>query len=224
MVSSPVKPGKENSLKADRDSEFNSQNLTPNSNEKKSKKVKREGLKELSNHKKDCGTSLKESSPKRAKTSIETSKNDVKGNSKALVRNSDSLRCSSTEESKGEKGKKAGVSNVIKNSEGISAKGEPAICDAYLENTNLNPGVSKGVENDNAGAKVKAAVEFSIVKKCDMDLEGKYLADIQLPQGTSLVTVAGIDLLPKDVGHVLQFLEFCAAFGEVCLTVKFWYI
>ncbi|GLU01636.1 hypothetical protein SLE2022_189370 [Rubroshorea leprosula] len=215
VVSSPVKPGKENSLNVDCDSEFNSQNLTPNSNEKKSKKVKREGLKELSNRKKDYGTSLRESSPKRAKTSVETSKNEVKGNSKALVRNSDTMRYSSTEESKGEKGKKAGVSNVTKNSEGISTKGQPAICDAHLENTNLNPGVSNGVENDNAGAKVKAAVEFSKVKKCDMDLEEKYLVDIQLPQGTSLVTVAGIDLLPKDVGHVLQFLEFCAAFGEV---------
>ncbi|GLT34021.1 hypothetical protein SLA2020_085670 [Shorea laevis] len=220
VVSSSVKPGKENFLNADCDSEVNSQNLAPNSKEKKSKKVKRKGLKELSNRKKDYGTSLRESSPKRAKTSIETSKNEVKGNSKAVVRHGDSLRCSSTEESKGEKGKKAGVSNVTKNSEGFSTKGEPAICDAHLENTNLNPGVSNGVENDNAGAKVKAAVEFSKVKKCDMDLEEKYLVDIQLPQGTSLVTVAGIDLLPKDVGHVLQFLEFCAAFGEVLLIRK----
>ena len=37
---------------------------------------------------------------------------------------------------------------------------------------------------------------------------------IPLPQGTELTTVAGIDLPLDDVGHALQFLEFCAAFEE----------
>ncbi|KAJ4961799.1 hypothetical protein NE237_021709 [Protea cynaroides] len=39
--------------------------------------------------------------------------------------------------------------------------------------------------------------------------------DIQLPQGADLTTVAGIDVAAEDVGHALQFLEFCAAFGKV---------
>ncbi|PSS30575.1 Cell division cycle-associated 7-like protein [Actinidia chinensis var. chinensis] len=38
---------------------------------------------------------------------------------------------------------------------------------------------------------------------------------IPLPQGTELTTVAGIDLPLDDVGHALQFLEFCAAFEEI---------
>ncbi|KAG5527904.1 hypothetical protein RHGRI_028735 [Rhododendron griersonianum] len=45
-----------------------------------------------------------------------------------------------------------------------------------------------------------------------------------MPQGTELTSVSGIELPPKDAGHALQFLEFCAAFREAselassCLT------
>ncbi|KAG5527906.1 hypothetical protein RHGRI_028735 [Rhododendron griersonianum] len=35
-----------------------------------------------------------------------------------------------------------------------------------------------------------------------------------MPQGTELTSVSGIELPPKDAGHALQFLEFCAAFRE----------
>ncbi|XP_072961193.1 uncharacterized protein [Typha angustifolia] len=36
-----------------------------------------------------------------------------------------------------------------------------------------------------------------------------------LPQGTRLMEVAGVELLPEDVGPALQFLEFCRAFSKV---------
>ncbi|KAK8616573.1 hypothetical protein V6N13_018118 [Hibiscus sabdariffa] len=39
--------------------------------------------------------------------------------------------------------------------------------------------------------------------------------DIVLPQGTLLNCVDDIELPAEDVGHALQFLEFCEAFGEV---------
>ncbi|XP_039044630.1 uncharacterized protein LOC120184162 [Hibiscus syriacus] len=39
--------------------------------------------------------------------------------------------------------------------------------------------------------------------------------DIILPQGKLLNCINGIDLPAEDVGHALQFLEFCEAFGEV---------
>ncbi|KAF9610519.1 hypothetical protein IFM89_022799 [Coptis chinensis] len=39
-------------------------------------------------------------------------------------------------------------------------------------------------------------------------------ADIPLPQGIDLKHLAGIDLPAEDVGHALQFLEFCTAFGQ----------
>ncbi|GMH30600.1 hypothetical protein Nepgr_032443 [Nepenthes gracilis] len=38
---------------------------------------------------------------------------------------------------------------------------------------------------------------------------------IKLPQGTELTSVAEIDFPHEDVGNALQFLEFCATFGEV---------
>ncbi|XP_024975584.1 uncharacterized protein LOC112513527 [Cynara cardunculus var. scolymus] len=39
--------------------------------------------------------------------------------------------------------------------------------------------------------------------------------EIQLPQGTELINLAGIDMPSEDIGHALQLLEFCEAFGEV---------
>ncbi|XP_076893890.1 uncharacterized protein LOC143546018 [Bidens hawaiensis] len=39
--------------------------------------------------------------------------------------------------------------------------------------------------------------------------------ELQLPPGTELTNLAGIDLPPGDIGHALQLLEFCEAFGEV---------
>ncbi|XVF12330.1 hypothetical protein REPUB_Repub08aG0107200 [Reevesia pubescens] len=40
-------------------------------------------------------------------------------------------------------------------------------------------------------------------------------SEILLPQGILLSCIHGIDLPVEDVGHALQFLEFCEAFGEV---------
>lgn len=39
-------------------------------------------------------------------------------------------------------------------------------------------------------------------------------ADIPLPEGTELTSVAGIDVCAEDVGNALQFLEFCSVFGK----------
>ncbi|XP_052174898.1 uncharacterized protein LOC127789880 isoform X2 [Diospyros lotus] len=40
-------------------------------------------------------------------------------------------------------------------------------------------------------------------------------ADISLPQGIELTNVADFDLPAEDVGHALQLIEFCEAFGKV---------
>ncbi|KAL8216086.1 hypothetical protein R6Q57_022923 [Mikania cordata] len=39
--------------------------------------------------------------------------------------------------------------------------------------------------------------------------------ELQLPQGTELANLVGIDLPLGDIGHALQLLEFCETFGEV---------
>ncbi|XP_051115161.1 uncharacterized protein LOC127240491 [Andrographis paniculata] len=46
------------------------------------------------------------------------------------------------------------------------------------------------------------------------------LAGIPLPEGERVRHVGGVDLPAEDVGNALQFMEFCATFGEVFDTKK----
>ncbi|XWS36036.1 hypothetical protein CRYUN_Cryun20dG0048000 [Craigia yunnanensis] len=266
MATSPRKPGKENSFDGDCDSKVDSQNLTSLPNEKKSKKMKRGGLKELCNGNGDHEASLKETSPKKHKTLKEVLKKKVKenkkgcdcvsdkNNSKMEVQVDDASSPSKGEETKRAKSKKAGVLSGIKVSKVISKKREPTTSEKssrkklksreksegdfvdeknskmqVLESKTTSPvkkkkngvkskdlGGLNGFENDNTSVELKPAIEPWTEKKLRAQLfDKKFDMDIQLPQGTSLITVAGIDLPPKDVGHALQFLEFCAAFGQV---------
>ena len=44
------------------------------------------------------------------------------------------------------------------------------------------------------------------------------LEDItDLPRGTLMTCVAGVELQPEDVGAAIQFLEFCRLFGKVVM-------
>lgn len=71
-------------------------------------------------------------------------------------------------------------------------------------------GLSHAVRDDNAKANMKA------INKCMVNLEGiKVEVDLQLPRGTLLTTLFGIELPPEEVGQALQFLEFCGTFGKV---------
>ncbi|KAG5537548.1 hypothetical protein RHGRI_024866 [Rhododendron griersonianum] len=73
------------------------------------------------------------------------------------------------------------------------------------------------LETDEAQPRI--VMESRKVQADAMKLQSKDIdADIPLPQGTELTTVAGIELPPEDVGHALQFLEFCAAFKEAKLS------
>ncbi|PON78195.1 Zinc-finger domain containing protein [Parasponia andersonii] len=62
--------------------------------------------------------------------------------------------------------------------------------------------------------KAKALDQSHEIKKCATSLEQTEVS-VPLPQGTILTTVWGIELSPEDIGHALQFLEFCASFGKV---------
>ncbi|KAF9592003.1 hypothetical protein IFM89_011586 [Coptis chinensis] len=67
-------------------------------------------------------------------------------------------------------------------------------------------------DNDQATANMRPAVyELKNTREIQNTNIG---ADIPLPQGIDLKHVAGIDLPAEDVGHALQFLEFCTAFGQ----------
>ncbi|XP_052197578.1 uncharacterized protein LOC127804687 isoform X2 [Diospyros lotus] len=68
---------------------------------------------------------------------------------------------------------------------------------------------------DYAGAQLLIPVESYKGQTKDLELLNKDIdANITLPEGTELTSVAGIDLPPEDVGHALEFLEFCSAFGK----------
>lgn len=93
----------------------------------------------------------------------------------------------------------------------IGDKGEDGDC-----KTCQNVGVLDNAIIDNAGAKPNKVAKSHKVRKHSMKFQLKeFDVDVPLPQGISLTTIAGIELSPEDVGHALQFLEFCAAFGKV---------
>ncbi|KAK7823139.1 cell division cycle-associated 7-like protein [Quercus suber] len=65
---------------------------------------------------------------------------------------------------------------------------------------------------DNAAAKHKPVKELH---KCKRNIVEANRIEIPLPQGIELNSVAAIDIHADDVGHALQFLEFCEAFRQV---------
>lgn len=80
MATSPKMLGKENSFEGDCDSKVGSENLTSFPDENKSKKMKRQELKELCNANGDHDASLNKTGLKKPKTLKEPSKKTVKGN------------------------------------------------------------------------------------------------------------------------------------------------
>ncbi|KAK4834628.1 hypothetical protein QYF36_025888 [Acer negundo] len=72
-----------------------------------------------------------------------------------------------------------------------------------------NPKVSEGTVMNDVIANENDGGYFVENKK------SKTQADVQLPLGANLTTIAGTEITSENVGSALQFLEFCAAFGEV---------
>ncbi|KAL4341273.1 hypothetical protein GQ457_08G014410 [Hibiscus cannabinus] len=155
----------------------------------------------------DHEASLSKTCLKKPKTSKEASNETMKGSGclsdgkrlKTEVLIDDASGPSKEQETKCVKNKKAGVLNGVKVLD-ITKRRKSTTSDE-------DSGGSDGFENDNTSGKLQ-----SVIKPCK---DRKLDIDIELHQGTSLITVAGVDLPPNDVGHALQFLEFCAAFGEV---------
>ncbi|XP_051115235.1 uncharacterized protein LOC127240552 isoform X2 [Andrographis paniculata] len=51
--------------------------------------------------------------------------------------------------------------------------------------------------------------------KCEPEPEGNGACDLPLPEGEAVSSVGGVDLPTEDAGNAIQFMEFCATFGEV---------
>ncbi|KAK6261297.1 hypothetical protein QUC31_007113 [Theobroma cacao] len=77
-------------------------------------------------------------------------------------------------------------------------------------------GEDEVLNNADPVAKNKPTSKSPNRKKKNVKVKSKTSdAEILLPQGISLNSIAAIDLPVEDIGHALQFLEFCEAFGKV---------
>ncbi|KAG2322003.1 hypothetical protein Bca52824_015216 [Brassica carinata] len=63
-------------------------------------------------------------------------------------------------------------------------------------------------ENNKAAGKIKKPKSTNLVKEEEIQIEAK------LPNGINFTNVSGIDIPTEETGNVLQFLEFCSAFGK----------
>ncbi|KAJ0256065.1 Zinc-finger domain of monoamine-oxidase A repressor R1 protein [Hirschfeldia incana] len=63
-------------------------------------------------------------------------------------------------------------------------------------------------ENNKAAGKIKKSKATNKVKEEEIQIEAK------LPNGINFTNVSGIDIPSEEAGNVLQFLEFCSAFGK----------
>ncbi|KAM6572847.1 hypothetical protein CsatA_016927 [Cannabis sativa] len=232
-VVSPTKLGKENSFDGNADANLAPKNLAPISNEKKSKKTKRDGLKEIEmgNAEKVAGDYSTQSSPKKPKVSTKKSADDCVTGEKKLSKKrvSDEVSLPSIKQEDGNmndgkvvgkvsKKKKTGKEDcclVKKNDvlDDVSLQSIKPPEDGMKNETGISQDAGVLISSKDAKAKVCKTKALEI-KKCAV-LEQTEVEDVPLPQGTLLTTVWGFELSPEDVGHALQFLEFCLTFGKV---------
>ncbi|KAI9378021.1 hypothetical protein POPTR_018G024400v4 [Populus trichocarpa] len=276
-VASPWKPGKENSFDGNIETNLHPQNLTPISAEKKSKKTKRKGLKEVGSGNRDAEINLEESGQKKTKReglgkvsngstkggykkplitedvyenemkTNEKDKGDVakekKSKTKSMELSKDKVKENKKHEDVSEKKRKTKAHpQEISKKELKNGKNEDAFVEKRRTKTqpqevsqnevllgaNCNGGLVCGFRSDKIQTETKMAGDSCKVDKFPAEsqttanerrtkkLQNKEIdVDIQLPQGTCLTAVAGIELPPETVGNALQFLEFCASFGKV---------
>ncbi|XP_059642758.1 uncharacterized protein LOC132284649 [Cornus florida] len=146
----------------------------------------------------DGGILLKETSPKKPQISTRISKKEVKMNGKV----DGVLR---------DKSNSKKLLKEVPSEHGTNQKRKERDSSTHKDVEVLD---SRKIGNDEGKPKtvVKSCkVERNAMKYQSTDLD----SEISLPQGIELTTVAGIDLQPEDIGHALQFLEFCAAFAEI---------
>lgn len=167
--------------------DFLKERSTPHADKKIKKKLKRKGLNEMHDGS-ISDSALLEGSPKKPRIS---------------------------NESKNKNGK---VDGVLDEGEGSKTRVSMKVpLDPFRnkkKNTDRDNKTQKGTKE--LGKAHKMVVESHKDNKKGLQFESKDLdADILLPNGFELTTVADIELPLKDVGNALQFLEFCAAFGKV---------
>ncbi|KAJ6745407.1 hypothetical protein OIU74_028146 [Salix koriyanagi] len=204
-VTLPRELGNENSFEGNIDMNLHSQNLAPISSGKKSKKTKRKGAEEVGDGNIDAETRLKESAQKKTKKegTKEGSNGSRNGEASSKARITEEVSENETKTTEKDKCDAVKDKNGDAFVEKKRSKTQPQEFskNEVLLDRNYFGGIVCGVRND----KIQTGT------KMDEDLCKRQ----QLPQGTCLKAVAGIELPPEDVGNALQFLEFCASFGKV---------
>ncbi|XP_038691598.1 uncharacterized protein LOC119989899 isoform X2 [Tripterygium wilfordii] len=261
VVVLPIKRGKENSFDGNSGTNVDSPEKFAITDESRSDKTKRRGLKEISNSSVDDNGALKKSRAKKPKICEDVNKKKVKTSEKDgcelkekkksekqilkaasfdVDHNEDRNRgtCKDAdfpidvENDSGRSELKAAIDSA-QVSEGPNCRDQ--ILNGYYNgnagaslNTTLKPctvlgdasyedaSLIEGIRSDNEEAKQKAAIESCHFKMSAEEFQNeKFDAKIQLPQGSRLTIVEDVLLPHEDVGHALQFLEFCSSFGKV---------
>ncbi|KAF8407850.1 hypothetical protein HHK36_006987 [Tetracentron sinense] len=205
FVAAPtIKCGKENSFDGISDSSLLPKSVTLNGDGKKTRKSKRKEL--VGNDINDNafessrgdGALSEKNSPKKYKISKKIyEKKDMTENDNGVLEKAISEMCN-----------------------GLLEKASSEMCNDSLSACN-EAKMLDGRKNYDSQAKPKPVTEFRRHKKNTTEILNKYSdVDIPLPKGIDLTSVAGIDLPAEDVGHALQFLEFCTAFGQVLRLKK----
>ncbi|KAG7548455.1 DDT domain [Arabidopsis suecica] len=162
---------------------------------KKSRKTKREELKDLNNGCSDENAVVKESSPKKIKISDSVHATEV--TKKVLVEGK--KKKTTTKDIK-----ENNIAGKIKISDSVHAT---EVTKKVLAEGKKKKTTAKDIKENNVAVKIKK-IKPALKKKEEDQVE------VKLPQGNSSITVSGIDLAPEDAGNVFQFLEFCSAFGK----------
>ncbi|KAJ6383013.1 hypothetical protein OIU77_031438 [Salix suchowensis] len=234
-VTLPWELGNENSFEGNIDMNLHSQNLAPISSGKKSKKTKRKGAEEVGDGNIDAETRLKESAQKKTKKegTKEGSNGSRNGEASSKARITEEVSENETKMTEKDKCDAVKDKNGDAFVEKKRSKTQPQEFskNEVLLDRNYFGGIVCGVRNDKIQTGTKMDEDLCKVNKFPSEFQTKSKTakerltaeiqnkeidvDIQLPQGTCLKAVAGIELPPEDVGNALQFLEFCASFGKV---------
>lgn len=232
VMISPRKQGKENYLNGNNESNLNLQNQTPKSDQKKLKEMKHEELREICNgNKVDVKCSTK-SSP--TKSSLEESSKEQteangrngslpskkKGSKKKTSKDaaSDVSRPKDAREKNSPCHEDAKAPDAMKEEDRRYSKdvsNHLITAEGTKEETTLD--IHKDANNNKTRVKDKPLTMSQENMKCTVNGNKEFVACVSLPLGSRLTTVAELELTTEDVGHALQFLEFCAAFGKVCV-------
>ncbi|KAL2247037.1 UNVERIFIED_CONTAM: hypothetical protein Sindi_2556000 [Sesamum indicum] len=167
---------------------------------KKSKKMKRDRPEEMTNSKIEEETLMEisvhddQKRPKKLKKD-ELENNDIKKNDATLARRTIP--------------RKLKVSNKVPNQRAtlnVGVNPEENMKNR-IKKDSMEPLENDERKEDNGN---NTANDKIVLEQQDADFH----AEVPLPVGTELNSVAGIDVHTEDVGNALQFLEFCAVFGK----------